>query len=92
MRPSGFSRQAQLGTRQTPGRLKPKEVDALLHAMQNVNISEGQSMEVLRLANRVPLQFQHAACAITQTVTGTNWRSYGLEPITRQPAQRARDR
>jgi DNA topoisomerase-6 subunit B len=35
-------------------------------------------MEVLRYANRVPLQFQTAACAITQTVMGTNWRSYGL--------------
>jgi DNA topoisomerase-6 subunit B len=69
---------AKLGTRQTPGRLKPKELDQLLHAMQNVNISEGQTMDVLRFANRVPLQFQHAACAITQTVTATNWRSYGL--------------
>ncbi len=67
-----------LGTRQTPNRLKPKEVEELLHAMQNVNIAEGQSMEVLRFANRVPLQFQHAACSITQTVMGTNWRSYGL--------------
>jgi DNA topoisomerase-6 subunit B len=26
----------------------------------------------------VPLQFQAGACAITQTVTQTNWRSYGL--------------
>jgi DNA topoisomerase VI subunit B len=26
----------------------------------------------------VPLQFQPAACAITQSVTGTNWRAYGL--------------
>ena len=68
-----------LGTRQTPNRLKPKEIDQLLHAMQNVNISEGQSMEVLRFANRVPLQFQHAACSITQTVMSTNWRSYGLQ-------------
>jgi DNA topoisomerase VI subunit B len=33
---------------------------------------------VLRYANRVPLQFQQAACAITQAVTGNNWRSYGL--------------
>jgi DNA topoisomerase-6 subunit B len=71
-------KEAKLGTRQTPGRLKPKELDQLLHAMQNVNISEGQTMDVLRFANRVPLQFQHAACAITQTVTATNWRSYGL--------------
>jgi DNA topoisomerase-6 subunit B len=32
----------------------------------------------MRFANRVPLQFQHAGCAITQTILGTNWRSYGL--------------
>ena len=36
--------------------------------MQNVNLDEGQTMNVLRYANRVPLQFQPAACAITQTV------------------------
>ncbi len=67
-----------LGTRQSPGKLRPKEVDTLLAAMKGVNVSEGQSMEVLRYANRVPLQFQPAGCAITQTVLGTNWRSYGL--------------
>ena len=67
-----------LGTRQTPSKLKPKEVVKLFEAMQNVNVAEGQTMEVLRYANRVPLQFQQAACAVTQTVIGTNWRSYGL--------------
>src|ERR1051325_6537929 len=46
--------------------------------MKNVNLSENQSMQLLRYANRVPLQFQPAACAITQSVTGTNWRAYGL--------------
>ena len=35
-------------------------------------------MQVLRYANRVPLQFQPAACAITQSVIGNNWRAYGL--------------
>jgi DNA topoisomerase-6 subunit B len=35
-------------------------------------------MQVLRYANRVPLQFQPAACAVTQAVMATNWRSYGL--------------
>src|SRR6266705_24158 len=35
-------------------------------------------MNMLRYANRVPLQFQQAACAITQSIIGTNWRSYGL--------------
>ena len=69
---------ASIGTRQTPSKLKPKEIEALFSAMQNVNIAEGQSMEVLRYANRVPLQFQQAACAITQTILNTNWRSYGL--------------
>lgn len=67
-----------LGTRQSPSKLKPKEIDKLLHAMQNVNIAEGQTMDVLRFANRVPLQFQYGACAITQTVLQTTWRSYGL--------------
>jgi DNA topoisomerase-6 subunit B len=46
--------------------------------MQDVSVDEGQSMTVLRYANRVPLQFQPAACAVTQTITATNWRSYGL--------------
>jgi DNA topoisomerase-6 subunit B len=69
---------AALGTRQTAKQLKPKEQQRLLEAMQNVNVAEGQAMEVMRYANRVPLQFQQAACAITQTITSTNWRSYGL--------------
>ena len=47
--------------------------------MHSVNLEDGQTMNVLRYANRVPLQFQHAACAITQTIMGTNWRSYGLQ-------------
>ncbi|PHS02601.1 MAG: DNA topoisomerase [Blastopirellula sp.] len=69
---------SKLGTRKSPGKLKSKEIDVLFEAMQNVNVSEGQSMQIYRYANRVPLQFQHAACAITQAVMGTNWRSYGL--------------
>jgi DNA topoisomerase VI subunit B len=71
-------KESGLGTRQSPSGLKPKEVEKLLHAMKGVNVSEGQTMEVLRYANRVPLQFQHSSCAITQTVLATNWRSYGL--------------
>src|SRR5262245_19377648 len=67
-----------MGTRQSPGRLKKDEIAQLHAAMQNVNLSEGQPMQVFRYANRVPLQFQPAACAITQSVIGNNWRSYGL--------------
>ncbi len=70
--------EANAGTRVSPGRLKSAEVDRLHQALQNVNLSDGQSMNVLRYANRVPLQFQAGACAVTQTVMSTNWRAYGL--------------
>jgi DNA topoisomerase-6 subunit B len=71
-------KESGLGTRQSPNGLKPKDVEKLLTAMKGVNVSEGQTMEVLRYANRVPLQFSPSSCAITQMVLGTNWRSYGL--------------
>lgn len=70
--------QARLGARQSPARLSAKETAALHEALSSVSLDDGQSMTVLRYANRVPLQFQTAACAITQTIIGTNWRSYGL--------------
>jgi DNA topoisomerase-6 subunit B len=70
--------EAELAPRQSPSKLKKQQLDALHGAMQHVNVDEGQSMTVLRYANRVPLQFQHAACAVTQTILATNWRSYGL--------------
>jgi DNA topoisomerase-6 subunit B len=70
--------EAKVGTRVSPGKLKTIEIDALHAALHNVNLTEGQSMNVMRYANRVPLQFQQAACAITQTILQTNWRSYGL--------------
>jgi DNA topoisomerase-6 subunit B len=70
--------EAQLAPRQSPAKLKKPQLDALYAAMQDVSVDEGQSMNVLRYANRVPLQFQPAACAVTQTITATNWRSYGL--------------
>lgn len=71
-------KKSKLGTRKSPNKLKPKELDALHEAMQDINLSEGQSMQVYRYANKVPLQFQHGACAITQSVAQTNWRAYGL--------------
>ena len=70
--------EAQLAPRQSPSKLKKAALDALYAAMQDVSVDEGSSMTVLRYANRVPLQFQPAACAVTQTITATNWRAYGL--------------
>ena len=69
---------ATLKTRQNPKKLSTKERNRLFESMKNVNVAEGQQMEVMRYANRVPLQFQHSACAVTQTILATNWRGYGL--------------
>lgn len=35
-------------------------------------------VQLLRFANRVPLQFDKSACAITRAVESVNWRTYGL--------------
>jgi DNA topoisomerase-6 subunit B len=64
--------------RQTPAKLNPKEIEAMFEAMRNVSVSETQTMQVLRYANRVPLQFKQRDCAITEAVMQTNWKSYGL--------------
>jgi len=71
-------KEAEFGSRQSPGKLKRPQVAHLHEAMRNVNVSDNQSMQVLRYANRVPLQFQPAGCAITQAIQKTNWRPYGL--------------
>ena len=39
---------------------------------------EGQLARLIRFANRVPLQYQKGACAITKSVAGLNWKPYGL--------------
>lgn len=36
------------------------------------------SIKLMRYANRVPLQYQQGACAITKSVINTIWRNYGL--------------
>jgi DNA topoisomerase-6 subunit B len=35
-----------------------------------------EQAEILRLANRVPLQYQPKSCAISEAVYDTNWKSY----------------
>ncbi len=36
-------------------------------------------VDLWRFANRVPLQYQQSACAITRAVTGTDWKHYALQ-------------
>jgi DNA topoisomerase-6 subunit B len=71
-------KEAKAKTRISPSNLKKKEIDELHHAMHNISVHDNQTMNVLRYANRVPLQFQAGGCAITQTIMATNWRPYGL--------------
>lgn len=70
---------ANIRPRVSPAKLTPREFENLLKALQTMNLSEGQTTSVYRYANRVPLQFQAGACAITQTIMQMNWRSYGLQ-------------
>ncbi len=43
------------------------------------NMEADKSIEIYRFANRVPLLYQQGSCAITKSITKTNWRSYGLK-------------
>ena len=36
------------------------------------------TIQLLRFANRVPLQFDKSSCAITKSVESVNWKAYGL--------------
>jgi DNA topoisomerase-6 subunit B len=38
-----------------------------------------QPITLYRYANRVPLQYQQGACAITKAVVGTDWKSYQFQ-------------
>jgi DNA topoisomerase-6 subunit B len=43
------------------------------------NMSGDAPVTVYRYANRVPLQYQQGACAITKSVTATDWKAYQLQ-------------
>src|SRR4029078_3347831 len=36
-------------------------------------------VDVCRFANRVPLQYQQSACAITRAAVTTDWRNYAMQ-------------
>jgi len=42
------------------------------------DLPSDELVDLLRFANRVPLQYQQSACAITKAVLSIDWRSYGL--------------
>ncbi len=75
---------AKIRPRVSPPKISPKEFEALLETLKTLNLAEGQTMNVYRYANRVPLQFQAGACLITQSIMQMNWRSYGLQQSKNQ--------
>ncbi len=56
---------------------KPVVVEVAIARFLNRGEAE-EPAQLLRFANRVPLQFDKAACAITKSVESVNWRAYGL--------------
>jgi len=59
------------------GHLRKKEAPET-RAAENLIAQKDEPVRLLRFANRVPLLYQQASCAITKAVSQTNWRGYGL--------------
>jgi DNA topoisomerase VI subunit B len=57
---------------------KPVEVEIAIARLAQRGGDSDDPVQVLRFANRVPLQFDKAACAIVQAIQTVNWRAYGL--------------
>jgi DNA topoisomerase-6 subunit B len=57
---------------------KPIQVEVAIARVKGAS-DHDEPVQVLRFANRVPLQFDKASCAIVRAITTVNWRSYGLK-------------
>jgi DNA topoisomerase-6 subunit B len=58
---------------------KPVSVEVAIARFQDRSQQENDSsVQVLRFANRVPLQFDKSACAMVKAIESVNWRAYGL--------------
>ncbi|MFA5863086.1 MAG: DNA topoisomerase VI subunit B [Phycisphaerae bacterium] len=47
--------------------------------LEQLDDEESEMVRLMRFANRVPLLYQHSACAMYKSMVGTNWRLYGLQ-------------
>lgn len=57
---------------------KPVVVEVAISRLKNYSGEQDSPVTVLRFANRVPLQFDKAACAIIKAIESVNWKAYGL--------------
>lgn len=58
---------------------KPVVVEVALARFVDRNQDYDAPVQLLRFANRVPLQFDKSGCAITWAIESVNWKSYGLQ-------------
>lgn len=56
---------------------KPVVIEVALARFINRG-EEASPVQLLRFANRVPLQFDKSGCAVTWAIESVNWKSYGL--------------
>lgn len=57
---------------------KPVVVEVALARFKTRQLEADEPVQLLRFANRVPLQFDKSGCAITWAIESVNWKTYGL--------------
>lgn len=57
---------------------KPVQIEVAIARLEERQTEADEPVQVLRFANRVPLQFDKSACAIVHAIESVNWRTYGL--------------
>src|SRR5690606_16076462 len=57
---------------------KPVVVEVALARFKTRQTEADSPVQLLRFANRVPLQFDKKGCAITWAIESVNWKTYGL--------------
>jgi len=57
---------------------KPIVVEVAIARLSRREGDADDPVQVLRFANRVPLQFDKSACAIARAIESVNWKTYGL--------------
>jgi len=57
---------------------KPILVEVAIARVASVSTKDDTPAQVLRFANRVPLQFDKSSCAIVKSIESVNWKAYGL--------------
>jgi DNA topoisomerase-6 subunit B len=57
---------------------KPVQVEVAIARLEDKHLEAESAVQILRFANRVPLQFDKAACAMYHAIESVNWRAYGI--------------